>query len=109
MSLVVSVVELVTDEAARRKISCVRRVNLKIGRLQAIAPDALRFCFGECTKETVAEDAELIIEEVPIRIRCTQCDSESEISDYRMHCRACGSDQVTVIGGKELELESFEV
>ena len=44
----------------------VARVNLKVGKLAAIVPDSLRFCFGVATKDTPLDGAELAIEELPV-------------------------------------------
>lgn len=43
----------------------ITRVALEIGKLSAVLPDAVRFCFDAATEGTVAEGAELEIIEVP--------------------------------------------
>ena len=42
----------------------VKRVTLEIGKLSAILPDAVRFCFDICAKGTVVEGAALEILEI---------------------------------------------
>ena len=41
----------------------VRRVTLEIGKLAAILPESVRFCFDICTKGTLLEGARLEIVE----------------------------------------------
>jgi hydrogenase nickel incorporation protein HypA/HybF len=41
----------------------VKRVSLKLGTLNRIAPDSLRFCFEAASQGTAVEGAELAIEE----------------------------------------------
>jgi len=45
----------------------VRRVRLAVGREAAVVAESLRFCFDVCTRDTVAEGAELVVEEAPGR------------------------------------------
>lgn len=108
ISIVANVIEIVVAEAAFRDVKHVRRINLKIGKLQAVAPEALQFCFGLCAAGTAVEGAELAIECVPIRGLCEECASEFEIPGFRMRCPKCGGGRVTVTSGKELDVESFE-
>ena len=53
----------------------VERVNLKIGKLSAVVPESLRFCFEIVAKGTPLCNAELNIEEVPVVVRCRGCNS----------------------------------
>lgn len=43
----------------------VKRVSLKVGALNRITPDSLRFCFEAASRGTAVEGAELAIEETP--------------------------------------------
>ena len=53
--------EVVDICAGRAEGACVLRVRLEVGRLAAVAPDALRFCFDACARGTVVEGAALEI------------------------------------------------
>ena len=52
-----------TKHAAGAKVN---RVVLEIGKLSAVLPDAVRFCFELCSEGTVVEGAELEIIETPV-------------------------------------------
>ncbi|HEY0840303.1 MAG TPA: hydrogenase maturation nickel metallochaperone HypA, partial [Vulgatibacter sp.] len=45
-------------------------VHLEIGKLAAVIPDALRFCFEICAKGTPLEGADLQIRSIAGRARC---------------------------------------
>jgi hydrogenase nickel incorporation protein HypA/HybF len=79
-----------------------------VGRLAAVLPDALRFCFDVCTQGTSIEGATLEIADVPGRGVCRDCGAEIAIEDLLTRC-PCGSARVDVIGGDELRLEAVEV
>jgi hydrogenase nickel incorporation protein HypB len=44
----------------------VEKINLKIGKLAAVVPDSLRFCFDVAVKDTPLDGARLAIEELPV-------------------------------------------
>ena len=48
----------------------VRRVLLQVGRLRAVVPEAMSLCFAVASEGSAAEGAELVIEEIPVRVRC---------------------------------------
>jgi len=51
----------------------VRRVRLRVGTLQQVMPDSLRFCFLLAAQGTPAAEAALELEETPARARCKLC------------------------------------
>ena len=87
----------------------VEKVNLKVGKLAAIVPDSLRFCFEIAAKDTLLAGATLEIEEVPVRARCKECDVEWTIHEPVFQCQQCKSGQLDIISGRELNIESIEV
>jgi len=87
----------------------VERVNLKVGKLSAVVPDSLRFCFEIVAKDTLLSDAELYIEEIPVVVRCDDCNMQVAISEPVFTCQKCNSGNVNLISGRELDIESIEV
>jgi len=83
-------------------------VHLDIGKLSAVVPDALRFCFEICAKGTALEGAELRVRQLAGLARCKACGAEREIDFAPPPC-ACGSIDQRVIGGDELRLAGVEV
>ena len=87
----------------------IARVNLKVGKLAAVVADSLRFCFEIAAKETPLEGAELDIVEVPVKARCKECDTEWTIEGPAFSCEKCGSGQIEILSGRELNIESIEI
>jgi hydrogenase nickel incorporation protein HypA/HybF len=87
----------------------VARVNLKVGKLAAVVADSLRFCFEIAAKETPLEGAELDIEEVPVLAKCKECHTEWTIEGPAFNCEKCGSGQIEILSGRELNIESIEI
>ena len=87
----------------------VARVNLKVGRLAAIVPESLRFCFSIAVNETPLEGAELVIEELPVLARCNQCNAEWTINEPVFKCQICDGGSLQILSGRELDIESIEI
>jgi hydrogenase nickel incorporation protein HypA/HybF len=105
LSIANSVVELCAEHAMGARVL---RVTLEIGRLSAVMPDAIRFCFDVCAKDTVVEGAELEIVETPGLARCLDCGASVDMTDLLEHC-ACGSVNLELLAGSELKIKQMEV
>ena len=87
----------------------VEKINLKIGKLAAVVPDSLRFCFDVAIKDTPLAGAELVIEELPVVARCKDCDIQWTISQPAFTCENCNSGSLEILSGRELDIESIEI
>ncbi|MBD2465216.1 hydrogenase maturation nickel metallochaperone HypA [Oscillatoria sp. FACHB-1407] len=85
----------------------VKRVTLEVGKLTAILPDAIRFCFDVCCQGTILEGAELEILEKPGLARCRQCGSEVALELPFGVCH-CGCQDLQIIQGEELSIKELE-
>ena len=110
MSIAVNIVDIVKLELAKNEASQLKSIKLKIGKMSAVEPESLSFCFGAITEGTDMEGARLDIEEVPIRGRCRNCSAEFELDRYfSTPCPGCGGASSELISGKELDIVSMEV
>jgi hydrogenase nickel incorporation protein HypA/HybF len=89
--------------------SRIATVNLKVGKLSAIVPDSLHFCFEAVSRDTALEGARLHITEVPVRAACNACRNEWTIDQPAFTCPACQSADITLLTGRELDIESIEL
>jgi hydrogenase nickel incorporation protein HypA/HybF len=106
LSLSSAIVNTVVKHAAGRPVTV---VNMRIGSLRQVVPDTLGFYFELVARGTVCEGAQLEHELLPARLGCGDCDREWEIDFPAFRCPTCGSAQVEVVSGNELEVESIEV
>jgi len=104
-----SLLEIVEQEARPYSGARVTGITLRIGHLNTVVPDALRFAFEAITRGGIAEGAVLEIEEVPLTIRCHQCDEVFTIDDPFMLCPRCEGIDVELLSGRELEITSMEI
>jgi hydrogenase nickel incorporation protein HypA/HybF len=87
----------------------VAAINLKIGKLAAVVPESLRFCFDVAIKDTLLAGAKLVIEEVPVVARCKDCQAQWTIDQPVFICQMCESGSLEILSGRELDIESIEV
>ena len=106
LSLADAVVAIARDHARGRRVSA---VEVKVGRLRQVVPDALEFAFELVAAGTEVEGAELRIEHVPVRVRCARCAVESEVPVFPLACAECRSVDVEVVAGDELLVESLDI
>jgi len=110
LSIAVRVVELAESHAAAAGAARVTAVTLRVGRLACVAAPALRQAFAVAAEGTPAAGADLRIVVVPVTLRCGHCGVTAELSgNLRLACPACGRPGGTVVGGRDLELESLEL
>jgi hydrogenase nickel incorporation protein HypA/HybF len=100
--------QIVEMACAARPGSRVARVVVVVGRLAAVLPDALRFCFDVAAEGTPAQGAELEIVEVPGVAECRSCGAEVILDRPFGRC-TCGSSELEWRSGEELEVREVEV
>src|SRR5258708_27128733 len=99
------IIDIVTRQSAGAKVT---RVVLEIGKLSAVLPDAVRFCFDLCVEGTVVEGASLVILETPGRARCRECGGEVRLERPFGRCE-CGNTDLEWLSSEELKIKEFEV
>jgi hydrogenase nickel incorporation protein HypA/HybF len=105
LAIAESVVDAVTLKLPGARIT---RVHLEIGALSGVVADSIRFCFDLATEGTGLEGATLEITEPPGRCRCRSCGTEFQPDSPLLLC-PCGSADVAVLGGEELNIRSVQV
>jgi hydrogenase nickel incorporation protein HypA/HybF len=108
-SIAQSLLDITNETANQNNAKKVIKVFVTIGKLQAIEPDSLLFAFDALKEGTIANDAKLIITEVPITGYCFDCKTTSEYDSYIFNCKNCSSNNVELQSGEELLITEIEV
>src|SRR3954470_4313966 len=98
--------EIIDIAASARGEQRVLRIVLEVGKLSAVLPDALRFCFEVAREGTALAGAALEIVEVPGRGRCRACGAEVMLERPFGRC-ACTSTDLEWLAGEELRIKSM--
>ncbi len=105
LSIAQSIVDTVCERAGERPV---HSVMIRVGALTAVVPEAMRFCFDLAVAGTVADGARLDIERRPGTVHCRRCGADTTLDDPILLC-CCGSADVAVTAGRELQIVSMEV
>ena len=108
LSIAESIIDIVLDNAKSNDAKKVIKVTVVVGNCSGVVAESLRFCFDVIKKETVADDAELVITEVSASAHCETCGGDFKVGQYDYVCPKCG-DIIMPMGGKELHISDMEV
>jgi hydrogenase nickel incorporation protein HypA/HybF len=109
LSIARSILEIVSAEMRKSGANELRSLKIRIGELTAVDSGALRFAFDSCTMNTPMRGARLDIEEVPLTGRCSECNKEFLIIDFKNRCPHCNGASIEKLTGTELDIISMEV
>jgi hydrogenase nickel incorporation protein HypA/HybF len=99
---------IVLESAKREKLTKVTKVNISFGQMVQIVPDIFEFAFREAVRNSVANDAEIDIEIIPVKTECKVCGNDFQVKGNLFCCNICGSVDLEIIHGKELFIKSIE-
>lgn len=107
MSVAASLLDALSEVAAREQATAVLHVRIRIGALSCISEDALRFGFEALSLDTLAAGCVLEIVHVPARGECGGCGWTGEVTDPILcPCPQCGAIPVRMTEGRDLVLET---
>jgi hydrogenase nickel incorporation protein HypA/HybF len=110
LSLTQTLIDQVEKEVERSGAKGrVTRVTLVIGRLSGVNSDAMRFAFEMLAPGTLLEGAQMHVTEPEATCRCRACKARTDIRELVVECPACGSDDVSIEGGRDLLLQSIDL
>lgn len=107
-SIIGQVLKTVEYVASQNNLSKVTKIVLQIGKLRQVMPDFLQFAFEAASSETIAENAILELKIIPIKIECLKCHCVSSVNKTAYFCPDCRSNEIKIISGKEILIESIE-
>lgn len=101
------VARIVSRNAAGREVL---EIELEVGHLRQVVPEALQFAWNAVRKNTLRGPAQLKITQIPAVVNCRECNETTEmgeILDFR--CQKCFSRDLQIISGEEFRVVSIEV
>jgi hydrogenase nickel incorporation protein HypA/HybF len=109
LSIVASLFEILEEKARENGAKKVILVKLQVGKLAGVVPEFLETAFDAYKEGTLAAEAELKIEEIPLTIKCQKCGTEFASENYVFICPSCQSTELKILAGTELLLEKIEL
>ncbi len=109
LSVAQNIVDIVGQYVPADHARDVRLVRIRIGPLAGIVAESLEFCFGAIVSGTPLEKARLDIVETSVESKCGACGRVFTVDGSMFLCPGCGSADVTIMSGTELQVVEIEV
>ena len=106
MSITQEIIDICLKHADGKKVSS---LDVEIGELSSVVPEAIEFCFEACSRETDLEGARLNIIRVPGVGLCRDCGAKTRLLLLYDACSICGSFSVVIESGEEMRVKEIEV
>ena len=96
--------------ARENNIEKIDKIGLVVGRFANVIPESLEFAF-EAIKiaDPLFTGAVLKIKQTPVKCKCHQCGEAFQLEGrLRFICPQCQTNDVEIIGGRELYIDYYE-
>jgi hydrogenase nickel incorporation protein HypA/HybF len=109
-SIALSILDIVQSKCLEEGHRSVNSIRVRIGKAAGILPEALVFAFDVVKDASVAQNAKLIIEPVPVGGVCIECKKTFTVdgAPYVFECPHCGSKAFEITSGREMEIIDME-
>src|SRR5512147_1376807 len=82
-SIALSILDIVQSQCMEKGCTSVDSIRVRIGKAAGVMPDSLLFAFDAVKDNTVAKNARLIIDAVPVGGICNDCKREFSVDDVQ--------------------------
>ena len=106
------ILSIVIAYAKKNDVKKVINIHLSIGEMSDLEDEWIQKYFDHLSRETVAQDARLIIKRIPVTMRCEECSFSYQIDIKRMEeiqCPRCQSKKSSITSGREYYIKDMEV
>jgi hydrogenase nickel incorporation protein HypA/HybF len=110
LSIALGILDAVSNEAERYKGASVKAIHIKVGPLSGVVCQSLNSAYELAREGTEFANSELVVEETPLILHCAVCDEDDPHASIQLLCCSrCGSNDVAIVGGRELEVTALEI
>lgn len=108
-SIAINIVEIAEEEAEKANSTAVTQLILDVGTMSGIEFLALETALEMAVKNTLLERAEIGINRIQAKAKCSDCQHEFDIENAFDSCPKCGGLFHQTLCGKELKVKSLVV
>ncbi len=110
VSIVQGLLDIVIEHCKKEGFKTVDLIKIKVGKASGVVPESLLFAFDTMKIGTIAENANLLIDEVPVTGFCENCKNHFTVEEaYIISCPICGERNFREESGRELNIYEMEV
>ena len=109
LALAQDILSIVEQYVPTAQAPDVRGIRIRVGSLSGVVAESLDFCFGAIVGGTPWASAKLDIEKVAATATCPGCSGSFAIGDLGFVCPSCGSCDIQLVSGTELQVLEVEL
>lgn len=109
MSLMQSLLRQVAQICEEHHALFAKTIHVELGPLSGVEPLLLSTAFERLAPDTIAEKAELIIDNVPLSAICRECGASFELPDFDFLCPLCAATSIEITQGDSCRLLSVTI
>lgn len=109
VSLMQSAIDIAVAHTQAQGASKIHRIELSVGELSGVVPEALAFAFDVVSAGTLAQGAKLSLKTVPAECYCPHCQQVFSPTSWIYDCPECHHVSAHIRQGTSLEVASLEV
>ena len=109
LSIAQSMLEIAEAEARRHGATKITRIDCRIGCLRQADTALLSEAFELARIGTAAAEASLAVATVGMKLDCSACGGHADLDGWQFECPSCGSTDIQLSGGDDIELTSLEL
>lgn len=109
LSIAMSIVDIASDHARKDNADRVKEIEIEVGSLSGVVVEALNFAMEAAIKNSICDNAEWKIIEIPAMAICSQTKKKYPVNDLYSQCPYCGKYGHELILGRELRVKSLLV
>ncbi len=116
LSMAQGILNAVLDTAEQNGAIEVTEVVIEIGKLAMLNPEQVKFMLGVLSKDTLAEHAKIVIENLEVEIKCEKCGFEgvANVDDEdhyapMVYCPECSNPRIEILNGKDVTVKTISI
>lgn len=109
MSLALRIIEVAESEAIKAAGTAITAIEVEVGLLAGVMPEALTFCLDAASRGSMAEKAAFSFIKIPGMGHCLECRIDITVTDFPAQCPICHGFGVTITNGTELKIRSISI
>lgn len=109
LSVVEAFLKVAIEHAEKEKAEKIVKINIVVGELSGVVDDSVDFYFTFLSKNTIASEAVIDFTSIKTSLKCRECGELFHPEKNNYACPKCTCQQVDIVGGRELYVESIEI
>jgi len=105
LSIALEIIETSINTALQNNGKIIKEIEIDVGDVSGVDREALALALESAKMNSIAENANIVINPIPAIAICNNCNKQIELTEYEFLCSFCYSMDINVISGKELKIK----